>query len=68
MTKNDGRSYTANFRFQAVLEALGSGKAYAGVERAYHGHPITLSSRLCLEKFRSAAGKWFEFMGKIRGL
>ena len=43
MPKNAKRSYSAQLKFQVVLEALTSDKDDAEIARAYDVHPVSLS-------------------------
>ena len=43
MAKRTKKSYSAQLKFQIVLEALTSGKGDAQIARAYGVHPVSLS-------------------------
>jgi len=42
MTKKNGKRYTAQLKFQVVMEMLKGDKAVGQIARAYGVHPITL--------------------------
>lgn len=65
MAKKNGRRYTAQLKFQVVMEMLKGAKAIGQVARAYGVHPITLG--LWKKEFQERGPEVFGGSDVVRG-